>query len=255
MLTAEYCLRTEIQKIEQESWNLTMKGDDIDGYINHFHELSVMCPTLVTPEYKKNERYIWWLPERVQGNVTSSKPATIHEAVSMTCGLVDQAIRAKATRISDTKKRKWKCKKTGHQTKDCWSKTPAADTLPTIDETTIYETKTRVAYNSIDKVARQGVKVVKNVKNKRKWESGYGGNSSQRQNKQQKVTKAYAAGPNSKRGHQSKDCMSKTPAIGSNSKPAITCFGCGEQRNYKNRCLQLKNQNRCNQKEKKGKAF
>ncbi|GJR99674.1 hypothetical protein Tco_0316183 [Tanacetum coccineum] len=59
-------------------------------------EYSVMCPTLFTPEYKKIKHYIWGLPERVQGNVTSFKHAIIPEAVSMTCILVDQAIQAKA---------------------------------------------------------------------------------------------------------------------------------------------------------------
>ncbi|GJW02576.1 hypothetical protein Tco_1561432 [Tanacetum coccineum] len=104
----------DIQKIEQELWNLTMKGDDIDGYTNLFHKLDVMCPTLVTPEYKKNEHYIWGLPERVQGSVTSSKPATIHEAVNMAHGLVDKEVRAKATRISDNNKRKWEEQQRGN---------------------------------------------------------------------------------------------------------------------------------------------
>ncbi|GJY15582.1 hypothetical protein Tco_0386004 [Tanacetum coccineum] len=53
LMTAEYGSRTEIQKRKKELWNLSIKGDDIDGYTNHFHELAVMCPTLVTPEYKR----------------------------------------------------------------------------------------------------------------------------------------------------------------------------------------------------------
>ncbi|GKB88002.1 putative reverse transcriptase domain-containing protein, partial [Tanacetum coccineum] len=105
--TAEYCPRTELQKMEQELWNLTIKGDNIDGYTDRFHELAMMCLTLVTSKYKKIERYIWGLLKRVQGNVTSSKPATIHEAISMARGLVDQAVQAKAASISDSNKRKW----------------------------------------------------------------------------------------------------------------------------------------------------
>ncbi|GJU06497.1 hypothetical protein Tco_0510487 [Tanacetum coccineum] len=34
MMTTEYCPDTEIQKMEQELWNLTLKGDDIETYIN-----------------------------------------------------------------------------------------------------------------------------------------------------------------------------------------------------------------------------
>ncbi|GJT46089.1 putative reverse transcriptase domain-containing protein [Tanacetum coccineum] len=40
-------------------------------------------------------------------NVTSSKPTNVHEAICMVRELVDQSVRAKATRISDSNKRKW----------------------------------------------------------------------------------------------------------------------------------------------------
>ncbi|GJT03909.1 putative reverse transcriptase domain-containing protein [Tanacetum coccineum] len=53
MMTTEYCPETEIQKMEQELWTLTLKGDDIETYINRFHELSLMCPELVPTEKKK----------------------------------------------------------------------------------------------------------------------------------------------------------------------------------------------------------
>ncbi|GKC60686.1 hypothetical protein Tco_1088284 [Tanacetum coccineum] len=47
----------------------------------------------------------------------------------------------------------------------------------------IYETKTRLACDSIDQVIRQEAKVVKSANKKRKWKSGHGGNSSQQQSK------------------------------------------------------------------------
>ncbi|GJW66751.1 putative reverse transcriptase domain-containing protein [Tanacetum coccineum] len=115
MMTAEYCSRTEIQKMEQELWALSMKGGDINGYTNHFHELAVMCPTLVTCEYQKVKRYVWGLLERIQGNVTSSKPANVHEAICMARELVDQSCPPKCI----------KCQRTGHQEKDCRARTPA----------------------------------------------------------------------------------------------------------------------------------
>ncbi|GJU10016.1 hypothetical protein Tco_1132412 [Tanacetum coccineum] len=76
-------------------WN----GDDIEGYNNWFHELALMCPDLVTPEKKKIKCYIQGLPERVKANVTSSKPATLHNAIYMARELIKHAIQAKATRI------------------------------------------------------------------------------------------------------------------------------------------------------------
>ncbi|GKC70876.1 retrotransposable element Tf2, partial [Tanacetum coccineum] len=42
MMTTEYCPATKIQKIEQELWTLTVKGDDIEEYNNRFHELALM---------------------------------------------------------------------------------------------------------------------------------------------------------------------------------------------------------------------
>ncbi|GJY31573.1 putative reverse transcriptase domain-containing protein, partial [Tanacetum coccineum] len=56
MMTTEYCPAIEIQRMEQELWTLTLKGDDIEAYNNRFHELALMCPELVPTEKKKIER-------------------------------------------------------------------------------------------------------------------------------------------------------------------------------------------------------
>ncbi|GJU63519.1 putative reverse transcriptase domain-containing protein [Tanacetum coccineum] len=40
------------------------------------------CPELVSTESKKIEKYIRGFPERIKGNITSSKPATLHEAIN-----------------------------------------------------------------------------------------------------------------------------------------------------------------------------
>nr|GFB78141.1 reverse transcriptase domain-containing protein [Tanacetum cinerariifolium] len=98
---------TEIQKMKQELWTLTLKGDDIEAYNNHFHDLALMCPELVPTERKKIEKYVRGFPERIKGNITSSKPATLHDAINMACELVEQAVQSRATRISKSNKRKW----------------------------------------------------------------------------------------------------------------------------------------------------
>ncbi|GJS71379.1 putative reverse transcriptase domain-containing protein [Tanacetum coccineum] len=107
MMTTEYCPATEIQRMEQELWTLTLKGDDIEAYNNRFHELALMCPELVPTEKKKIERYTRGFPERIKGNITSSKPATLHDAINMARELVEQAVQGRATRIGDSNKRKW----------------------------------------------------------------------------------------------------------------------------------------------------
>ncbi|GJS78994.1 putative reverse transcriptase domain-containing protein [Tanacetum coccineum] len=107
MMTTEYCPATEIQRIEQEHWTLTLKGDNIEAYNNHFHELALMCPELVLTEKKKIERYTRGFPERIKGNITSSKPSTLHDAINMARELVQQAVQGRATRIGESNKRKW----------------------------------------------------------------------------------------------------------------------------------------------------
>ncbi|GKA62536.1 putative reverse transcriptase domain-containing protein [Tanacetum coccineum] len=106
MMTTEYCLATETQRIEHELWTLTLKGGDIKGYNNRFHELALMCPELVTLE-KKIKRYIRGLPKRIKANVTSSKPTNLHDVINMARELVEQAIQAKSTRIGESNKRRW----------------------------------------------------------------------------------------------------------------------------------------------------
>ncbi|GJT87486.1 putative ribonuclease H-like domain-containing protein [Tanacetum coccineum] len=107
MMTTEYCPATEIQRMEQELWTLTLKGDDIEAYNNRFHELALMCPDLVLTEKKKIERYIKEFPERIKGNITSSKPTTLHDAINMARELVEQAVQGRAARIGENNKRKW----------------------------------------------------------------------------------------------------------------------------------------------------
>nr|GFB52382.1 hypothetical protein [Tanacetum cinerariifolium] len=107
MMTTEYCPATEIPKMEQELWTLTLKGDDIKAYNNHFHELALMCHELVPTERKKIEKYVRGFPERIKGNITSLKPATLHDAINMARELVEQAIQGRDTRIGESNKKKW----------------------------------------------------------------------------------------------------------------------------------------------------
>ncbi|GJY78742.1 reverse transcriptase domain-containing protein [Tanacetum coccineum] len=47
LLIKKYCPRTEIKKIEDEFYNLTIKGNDLKTYVRRFQELAVLCPTMV----------------------------------------------------------------------------------------------------------------------------------------------------------------------------------------------------------------
>ncbi|GJY17075.1 hypothetical protein Tco_0388566 [Tanacetum coccineum] len=78
------------------------------AYNNRFHELALMCPELVPTEKKKIKKYVRGFTERIKGNITSSKPATLHEAINMARELVEQSVQGRAARIRESNKRKGK---------------------------------------------------------------------------------------------------------------------------------------------------
>ncbi|GJR30364.1 putative reverse transcriptase domain-containing protein [Tanacetum coccineum] len=131
-------------------------------------------------------------------------------------------------------------------------------------------------------------KVANNASNKRKWEGDHGGSSSQQQNKEHKVLRAYTTEPCNKKGyagnlplcnkckfhhtgpcvvkggnckwvgHRTRDCRTPVPRAKqrpsvAKQKAEVTCYECGRIRYYKNGCLERKNQNQVN-KQWKGKT-
>ena len=93
MLLAEYYPRSEVRKLEQEFWNLTMSGTEIQTYTSRFTELAVLCLVMVNPEYKKVERYIRGLAPHIQNMVISANPATFESAKALAVRLMDEGIR------------------------------------------------------------------------------------------------------------------------------------------------------------------
>ncbi|GKE41275.1 hypothetical protein Tco_1464680 [Tanacetum coccineum] len=69
-----------------------------------------------------------------------------------------------------------------------------------IKTSAIYETKTRMARESMSQIKRQEDKVAENTSNKRKWEGDHMGSFSQQQNKEPKMIRAHTTGPNNKEG-------------------------------------------------------
>ncbi|GJZ12727.1 putative reverse transcriptase domain-containing protein [Tanacetum coccineum] len=105
-MTEEFCPRSVLQRLEQELYNLKLKGTDMDGYTNRFHELALLCPRMVEPEQVKVEQYIRGLSKNIGGDVTSSPPATIDHAVRMAYQLMGQIIQDKNDEVHEGEKRK-----------------------------------------------------------------------------------------------------------------------------------------------------
>ncbi|GJZ26339.1 putative reverse transcriptase domain-containing protein [Tanacetum coccineum] len=88
LMTAEFCPIEEVQRMEHELWNLKVKE-------------------MVEPERVKVNAYIRGLTDNIKGEVTSSKPADLNEAVRMAHKLMEQKSQARDARILEGKKRKW----------------------------------------------------------------------------------------------------------------------------------------------------
>nr|GEV71669.1 reverse transcriptase domain-containing protein [Tanacetum cinerariifolium] len=74
LLINKYYPRTEIQKMENKFYHLTVKGNDLKTYVRRFQELPNLCPTMVSNSEKMMEAFIRGLPRTIKGNVIASKP-------------------------------------------------------------------------------------------------------------------------------------------------------------------------------------
>ncbi|GJT63478.1 reverse transcriptase domain-containing protein [Tanacetum coccineum] len=143
--------RIEVQKMEDEFYHLTVKGNDLKTYVRRFQELATLCPTMVPDSEKMMEVFIRGLPQSIEGNVTASKPQTLEEAINIAQRLMDQnrrQITFRAYAVTPTENNGYTrnrplckkctlhhtgpctvkcniCNKVGHLTKNCRNKGPA----------------------------------------------------------------------------------------------------------------------------------
>ncbi|GJT18688.1 reverse transcriptase domain-containing protein [Tanacetum coccineum] len=160
LLIKKYCPRTKVQKMEDEFYHLTVKGNDLKTYVRRFQELATLCPTMVPDSEKMMEVFIGGLPRSIEGNVTASKPQTLEEAINIAQRLMDQNRRQETFRsyaVTPTENNGYignrplckkctlhhtgpctvkcnTCNKVGHLTKNCRNKGPAtgSNLLPVI---------------------------------------------------------------------------------------------------------------------------
>nr|GEZ96233.1 reverse transcriptase domain-containing protein [Tanacetum cinerariifolium] len=108
LLTNKYCPRTEIKKMEDEFYDLNVKGNDLKTYIRRFQKLALLCPNMVPNSEKLIEVFIGGLPRSIEGNVTASKPQTLEEVITITQRLMEHVIKHQSAQEADDHKQKFK---------------------------------------------------------------------------------------------------------------------------------------------------
>ncbi|GKA62050.1 reverse transcriptase domain-containing protein, partial [Tanacetum coccineum] len=105
LMTEVYYPRNEIQKMETELWNLSVKNNDMATYTQRFQELIMMCTKMVPEEKDHVEKFFGGLPDNIQGNVIAIEPTGLQDAVRIANNLMDQKLKGYAVRNAENKKR------------------------------------------------------------------------------------------------------------------------------------------------------
>ncbi|GKD44907.1 reverse transcriptase domain-containing protein, partial [Tanacetum coccineum] len=103
-LTDKYCPKSKIKKLKIELWNLKVRGNDVAAYTQRFQELALMCTKFLADETEKVDKYISGLPDNIHGNVMSTRPKTLDDAIELANDLMDQKLRTYAERQNDNKR-------------------------------------------------------------------------------------------------------------------------------------------------------
>ncbi|GKE70780.1 hypothetical protein Tco_1528852 [Tanacetum coccineum] len=98
--------------MEDKFYNLAIKGNDLKTYIRRFQELAILCPTMVPNSEKLMEVFIEGLLRSIEGNVTTSKPQTFEEAITITQRVMDQVTKHNYVQGTNDHKQKFDDRRT-----------------------------------------------------------------------------------------------------------------------------------------------
>ncbi|GJY51452.1 reverse transcriptase domain-containing protein [Tanacetum coccineum] len=222
LLTNKYCPRTEIRKMEEELYNLIVKGNDLKPYVRRFQELTVLCPNMVPNNDKLLEAFIGGLPRSIEGNVTASKPQTLEEAINIAQRLMDQVTKHAPMQVSSDNKRKFDDRRTFNNS-SCNNKNY---------RNTNNRYNNRQQQNRRQETGRayavtlsENSRYARDLPLCKRCNFHHNGPCTSKCNICNKV------------GHLSKNCQNKKPVTRSNQLPVtVVCHACGEKGHYTNQC-------------------
>ncbi|GJR86307.1 putative reverse transcriptase domain-containing protein [Tanacetum coccineum] len=216
LIIAEFCHAEELQRMENELWNLKVKEYNMVAYTQIFNELALMCPRMVEPKSVKINAYIRGLSDNIKGEVTSSKPTNLNEAVRMAHKLMEQKLQARNERILEGNKRKWENFQSGNSS----GKSNHKDNSRQSSQNNQKQGNARAMTTAPNegKVSSGSLPVCERCFTRHVGQC---------------TIKCHKCG---KIGHKARYCKEKNVATGANAQPIWTCYDCGEQGHTRNRC-------------------
>nr|GEZ31156.1 reverse transcriptase domain-containing protein [Tanacetum cinerariifolium] len=210
--------------MEDEFYNLSVKGNDLKTYVRRFQELAVLCPNMVPNNKKLMEVFIGRLPRSIEGNVTVSKPQTLEEAINIAQRLMDQVTHHNSIQGTNDHKRKFKDKRNISSNNNYRNN---------------YQNIRNNRTNDFRHQQHRRPETFRSYAATPIENRGYTGNHPLCQR-----CTLHHTGPCTiqcrvcdKIGHPTQNCRNKGPADGSNLQPvSVICHACGEKGHYRSQC-------------------
>ncbi|GJS55728.1 reverse transcriptase domain-containing protein [Tanacetum coccineum] len=235
LLIKKYCPQTEVQKIEDEFYHLTVKENDLKEYVRRFQELATLCPTMVPDSKKMMEVFIGGLPQSIEGNVTASKPQTLEEAINIAKRLMDQVTKHTPVQVSSDHKQKFDDRRTFNN-----------NNYRNDNNNNYRNTNANNRYNNHQPQQNRRQETFRSYVVTPTENNGYTGNRPLCKKCTLHHIRPCTVKCNTcnKVSHLTKNCINKGPTTGSNPLPVtVTCHACGEKGHYENQCRKTINNN------------
>ncbi|GJW27423.1 reverse transcriptase domain-containing protein [Tanacetum coccineum] len=208
LLIKKYCSRTEVQKMEDKFYHLTVKGNDLKTYVRRFQELATLCPTMVPDSEKMIEIFIG---DRLK--------VTKHTLVQ----------------VSSDHKRKFDDRRTFNN-----------NNYRNDNNNNYRNTNTNNRYNNHQPQQNRRQETFRSYAVTPTENNGYTGNRPlcKKCTLHHIGPCTVKCNTCNKVGHLTKNCRNKGPATGSNLLPVtVTCHACREKGHYANQCRKTTNNN------------
>nr|GEW99946.1 reverse transcriptase domain-containing protein [Tanacetum cinerariifolium] len=210
--------------MEDEFYNLSVKGNDLKTYVRRFQELAILCPNMVPNNEKLMEVFIGGLPRSIEGNVTASKPQTLEESINIAHRLIDQVTKHNSIQGTNDHKRKFKDKR-NISSNNNYRNNYQNICNNRMNDSRQQQNKRPETFKSYAATPTENHRYTGNHPLCQRYTLHYTGLCTIRCRVCNKI------------GHLTKNCKNKGPATGSNLQPvSVICHACGEKGHYRSQC-------------------